>query len=166
MLLGLVGALWCTAIVRGGESATLPSTEIMIRGHLFTLEIASTPPQHERGLMYRTVIPFDGGMLFNFSDDAIRSFWMCHTLVALDLIFLDREARITALHTMHPEPPPAPGESEDAYRRRLPLYSSRIPCRYAIEFKAGTLGLLHLKIGDRLALDTETLQSLTRPEGE
>jgi uncharacterized membrane protein (UPF0127 family) len=142
------------------EKARLPTIALVIKNQVFTLEVAATPAQWERGLMQRRSIPYDGGMLFVFPDDQVRRFWMCHTLTALDLAFLDREGRVVALHTMQPEPPPAPGENETAYRERLPLYSSRVPCRYAIEFKAGTFGLLQLAVGDRIALDTDALQRL------
>ena len=52
------------------------------------LEVARTPREQERGLMNREWIPENGGMLFVFPDDAIRSFWMRDTIVGLDLVFI------------------------------------------------------------------------------
>lgn len=153
------------AQVPAQTSAPVPVVTLAVNGHVFNLEAAVTPAQRERGLMFRNDddIPFDGGMIFVFPDDAVRRFWMCNTPAALDIAFIDRDGYVTAMHTMYPEPPQQAQESEEAYRERLPLYSSRKPCRYAVEFKAGTFGMLGLAVGDRIALDTERLQKLLEP---
>lgn len=52
------------------------------------LELAMTPEQSQRGLMFRPDLPDDYGMLFVFNDERQRSFWMENTPSPLDLIFI------------------------------------------------------------------------------
>lgn len=143
-----------------GES--LPVEAVMIADEIFTLEVVATPETRERGLMGRPHLDPDQGMLFVFPGETVHSFWMAHTLVDLDIVFLDDEGVVTAVHTMAAEPPQRDDESEWDYHDRLPRYSSRSPCRFAIEFKAGTLGLLKLAAGSHVALDWGRLCELAR----
>ena len=53
--------------------------------HVFTIEIARTPAEMERGLMYRDRLGADRGMLFLYEDDRAGTFWMKNTLIPLDL---------------------------------------------------------------------------------
>lgn len=61
------------------------------------VELALTPEQHERGLMYRQNLPADSGMLFIFPDTEIRSFWMKNTPLPLDMIFVDDDNEIVGI---------------------------------------------------------------------
>jgi len=148
-------ALLCSACAATGKTGPAgPRTVAVLIGEdLFHLELAVTPEALDRGLMDRPEIAPDRGMLFIFPDQDVRTFWMKRTLVDLDIIFLDAEGRVTAMHEMRAEPPRGPGESEWAYYRRLPRYSSRTPAKFAIELKGGTLGILGLVVGDRVFLD-------------
>lgn len=147
---------------RGGKGGALPVEEVTIADEIFVLEIAASPASRERGLMGRADLAPDQGMLFVFADEVEHSFWMAHTLTDLDIIFLDDHGVITAMHTMAAEPPQRDDESEWHYHRRLQRYPSRSPARFAIEFKAGTLGLLALVVGDTVALDWDRLRALAR----
>ena len=52
-------------------------------------EVASTAAARGQGLMYRDAVPEGTGMLFVFDREALRSFWMQNTYVALDVAFID-----------------------------------------------------------------------------
>ena len=131
----------------GGEPAAEPSPPqpppkrypVRVAGRLFQLEIAATPKAQSRGLMGRTKLAANGGMLFAFPDERRRRFWMARTLLDLDILFLNGSGQVVALHRMRAEPPRDAGETEAEYAARLPLYASVDPARYAIEFRAGTI---------------------------
>jgi hypothetical protein len=117
------------------------------------MEIAMTPEECQRGLMFRKEIPETGGMLFVFAEERERHFWMKNTLVPLDIIFLDGQGRVVSVFQMPSEPPRRPGESEEAYESRLPSYASQNPARYAIELRAGMASYLQIQPGDVLELN-------------
>ena len=61
----------------------------------FNVEIAETPAQREQGLMCRSGLHDDYGMLFEFQDVADRTFWMKDTLLGLDIIYIAPDGRGT-----------------------------------------------------------------------
>ena len=133
---------------------------VRIGNHHWDLELALDDAAIRNGLMDRTDIPAGPGTLFVFQAPGLHEFWMANCLVDLDLIFLDGQARITTLYTMKAEPPRGRNESIAAYERRLPLYSSRVPVRFAIELPAGSIHSLGLRAGQAVELDTARLKSL------
>lgn len=140
----------------------LPIEYVTIKGELFVLEVAATDEARTHGLMGRREIAPERGMLFVFLREEEQTFWMAHTLAELDIVFLDAAGRVTAFHTMRPEAPQRKTEPEWHYHQRLKRYSSKTPARFAIEFKAGTLSLLKLDLGEALPLDVKRLAEMAR----
>ncbi len=62
--------------------------------HQFTVELARTQDEQSRGLMFRTELPENGGMLFPFSTPKIASFWMKDTFIPLDIFFIRADGSI------------------------------------------------------------------------
>ncbi len=62
--------------------------------HRFSVELADSPQEQSRGLMFRTELGPDEGMLFPSHPPGIRSFWMKNTPLPLDIIFIGRDGRI------------------------------------------------------------------------
>ena len=86
----------------------LPLAPLEIRSdgkvHRFTVELARTPDEQAYGLMHRTKLGPDEGMLFPFPQPRPASFWMKNTLIPLDMIFIRADgsiARIAANTTPH-----------------------------------------------------------------
>ena len=158
----LLLALLLLGLLRAVEAPPLPRLATLIAGQAFDLELAATPETRERGLMERLDLPPDGGMLFVFPDEAPRRFWMKNTRVDLDIVYLDAAARVVSSTSMHVEPPQSERETDAQYEARLPLYASAAPARFAIEFRSGTLTLLHLASGDPVRLDLARLAALAR----
>ncbi|MEM9296609.1 MAG: DUF192 domain-containing protein [Planctomycetota bacterium] len=120
-----------------------PTLELVLGEETFHLEIADTPAAIQQGLMHRTSIADDGGMLFVFPDVEHRAMWMKNCLVPIDVAFLNDNLVVTAVHEMEVERPGTP----DRFLRR---YASRQPAQYAIELRGGRAAELGLQAGQVL----------------
>lgn len=88
----------------GNDGASAPiSVPVTITGahgrHVFTVEVAKTPAQQEKGLMYRTGIKSDAGMLFwpypaTGGGPQVANFWMKDTPTPLDIVFIRTDGTI------------------------------------------------------------------------
>ena len=63
----------------------------------FRVELALTPEEQERGLMFREHLDADAGMLFVFEAPSAHVFWMKNTLIPLDMIFIGADWRIAGI---------------------------------------------------------------------
>lgn len=87
-------------------------------------EVADTPVQRRRGLMFRKQLAPNAAMLFVYPDDAVHSMWMRDTYIALDMIFMDASMRVV-------------GVVEDARPLDDRHQSPGMPSRYVLEVNAG-----------------------------
>jgi uncharacterized protein len=104
------------------------------------VEIADDLPEQTRGLMERTALGEDRGMLFVYQDEEVRSFWMKNTLIPLSIAYIDSDGRIVDLQDMKPL-------DDDP-----PHYVSAEPARYALEVNKGFFEEHGVKVGDRADL--------------
>ncbi len=101
----------------------------------FKVEIAKTEAQREQGLMCRTGLSDDYGMLFEFGDSAERTFWMQNTLSPLDIIYIAPNGRIVSIQK----------DAKPLDETPLPSYGS---ASGVLEINAGLSEKLGLKAGD------------------
>lgn len=123
------------------QRITFPTSELTIESggkqHRFNVEFADTDERRALGLMYRTTLAADAGMLFDFKVDQPVAMWMRNTRLPLDMLFIRRDGRIANIA-----------------QRTVPfsetsIYSSG-PVRGVLELNGGTAERLGLKPGDRV----------------
>lgn len=70
------------------------------RGQLakIEVEVASNPPERTQGLMFRSQMDENKGMLFIFDAMDMQSFWMKNTIISLDILFIDDKGVINTIH--------------------------------------------------------------------
>jgi len=104
------------------------------------VEVADTDPERARGLMGRTALAEDRGMLFVFEEEQVLSFWMKDTLIPLSIAYMDSEGRIVDIQDMK------------ALDDDPPHYTSAEPARYALEVNKGFFEERGVEVGDRAEL--------------
>lgn len=99
-------------------------------------ELALTPADQERGLMFREEMPADHGMLFVFPGaEAERGFWMKNTLIPLDMVFIRKDGTIHHIH-------------ENAVPNDLTSVRSNGPVMAVLELNGGASAKMGLKPND------------------
>jgi len=158
----VLGLARCSQVRSTGAGGT---ESVTIKGEVFALELAADEETRRDGLMGREGLDSDGGMLFVFPDSAVRSFWMGHCLIDIDIIFLDAGGRVTATHRMKKGPPQAADETLEQYERRMHRdfsYWSGFPAQFVVELQAGSLDRLDLAVEDKIILDLPRLKAMAR----
>ncbi len=62
--------------------------------HHFRVEVAKTEAEQEKGLMFRTAMGADEGMIFPMTPPRYAAFWMRNTVLPLDIIFIGADHRV------------------------------------------------------------------------
>ena len=129
--------------VQASLSQTLPITaKATFKDQVIQLEVARTPDQQEVGLMNRSPLPDDRGMLFPFEPPRPVIFWMKNTPSPLDIVFLlNGEVKAIAV------------DARPCAADPCPTYSSNDAVNQVIELRSGRAKELGLKVGDRLSIE-------------
>lgn len=115
-------------------------------GKTVTVDVVDTPASRETGLMCRTKLGKDYGMLFVFPQEMALNFWMKNTLVDLDMIWIGTDKRINVIHADMPKSTVETPDDKVAVAGGTGLY--------VLELPAGAAKRLKLKAGDRLKFST------------
>ena len=133
----------CLEIPRGSDSkndlATMRTINIDVAGKAtYTAYIADTHDTQQTGLMNITEseLPRSHGMIFVFSGDSLRSFWMRNTIIPLDIAYIRSDGTIVKTYTMEP--------------LNEMGYPSIEPAQFAIEVRAGEFEKHGITPGDRV----------------
>lgn len=100
------------------------------------VEIADTPASQELGLMFRSSMDPDAGMLFDFGGDTTDAFWMENTILPLSVAFIKADGTIIATLDMRALDTTTVGPSA--------------PYRYALETNQGYFAAHNLQVGDKV----------------
>lgn len=116
------------SISKAGTTSTLAQLDI---------EIAETDYETETGLMYRSSMEPNQGMLFIFPDMAMHSFYMKNTEFPLDIIYINDSLKIASFQK-NAKPFDETG------------LSSKVPIKYVLEINAGLSDSWGLEVGDSI----------------
>jgi uncharacterized membrane protein (UPF0127 family) len=141
-MLSILAVVACAMVVapQGSLAVELQPLEIVSKTgvHTFAVELAVTPEEQARGLMFRRELPEGQGMLFDFQREQPATFWMKNTYVSLDMIFIRADGRILRI-------------AENTVPLSEALVPSGGPVRAVLEVVAGTARKLGIAPGDRVA---------------
>jgi len=104
--------------------------------HNINAELASTPQQREIGLMFRSAMPANDGMLFVFEQPSQQCFWMKNTLIPLSVAFVGDDGSVVNIDDMKPQ--------------TLDSHCSAKPVRFVLEMNEGWFAKRGIKAGSRL----------------
>ena len=133
-----LGTLLVASTAQAEEGALEPLTiETGAGVHAIRVEVARTPEERSIGLMHRTELAPDRGMLFDYGATRPATMWMKNTLIPLDMFFAESDGRIVTIA-----------------ERTTPLSEKRIrsgqPVRFVLEMIGGSAQRLGIAPGDRL----------------
>ena len=101
---------------------------------VLTAEVAKTTEEIKTGLMDRTILSQDEGMVFLFKKNSIPGFWMKNTPIPLSIAFVDENNRIVKIDDMSPQ--------------SLEIHHPEGPIRCAIEVNQGWFKENDINTGD------------------
>ncbi len=136
---------------RAAQWASPRATVVFPDATVVRVEVADTPAVRQRGLMFRKGLAPNEGMLFVFDEPGSYPFWMQNCLFAIDIIWLDPEARVVWI--AHSVPPcRLPGCEPPCPSFDCPTYPHEGQALYVVEVAAGFARQHGLKVGDRLKI--------------
>jgi len=133
--------LWATLLAAPAALAQtgpqqLSTIRLSAGMHVIRAEVATTPEQHTIGLMFRTSMGTNDGMLFVFDQAGPRCFWMKNTLLPLSVAFVDADGTVVNIEEMQPQ--------------TLDSHCSTKPVRVVLEMNKGWFASRGIKPGSRL----------------
>ena len=119
-----------------GQPQMLPTVPLNAGIHNIVAMVARTPEQRSIGLMYRSQMAPNEGMLFVFDDAAQQCFWMKNTLLPLSAAFVADDGTVVNIEDMAPQ--------------TIDSHCSAKPVRYVLEMHKGWFAKRGIKPGQKL----------------
>lgn len=105
--------------------------------HSFTVEVVGTTTEQAKGLMFRTELPDNAGMIFPFPEPRIASFWMKNTVIPLDIIFVRADGTIESI-------------ADNTIPYSIDPVASGEPVTAVLELRGGLAAELGISAGDKV----------------
>lgn len=115
---------------------TLPRVTLSAASHRIEAQVARSEAERERGLMHRTRLPDNEGMLFVYDQPSQLCFWMKNTPLPLSVAFLADDGTVINIDEMEPE-------TRDSHCAAQPV-------RYVLEMNRGWFADRGIRAGDSL----------------
>jgi uncharacterized membrane protein (UPF0127 family) len=132
----LAAPMAAQAQARDVAQTRLPVVNLDAGIQVIHAEVASTDSERERGLMFRSKLPGNDGMLFVFEAPDKQCFWMHNTPLPLSIAFMADDGTIVNIEDMAAETDTS--------------HCSLKPVRYALEMAQGWFTVKGIKAGDRI----------------
>ena len=135
-------AVWLLSVLPYGMACAqtgpqkLPAIRLNAGIHNIQAELAQTPDERSTGLMFRTTVGTNEGMLFAFEQPGQQCFWMKNTLLPLSVAFVADDGAIVNIDDMKPQ--------------TLDSHCSTKPVRFVLEMNRGWFAKRGIKAGARL----------------
>ena len=129
-------ALLCVGALAQGAPQQLPAIRLNAGIHNIQAEVARSAAEREIGLMFRTALGANDGMLFVFEQLGQQCFWMKNTLLPLSVAFVADDGSIVNIDTMKPQ--------------TLDSHCSDKPVRFVLEMNEGWFAKRGIKAGSKL----------------
>ncbi|HEU4851524.1 MAG TPA: DUF192 domain-containing protein [Telluria sp.] len=115
------------------QNTSFGRTRLSVGINLIAAEVAANDAQRQQGLMHRTKMATNAGMVFVFDDVNSQCMWMKNTLIPLSVAFIDANGKIVNIEDMEPE--------------TLESHCSARPVKYALEMNKGWFAKRRIKPG-------------------
>jgi len=143
LVLLLLGVIVSVIMFATKESSHAPEGKVCFQNNCFHVELAQNPDQWQQGLMFRTHLDKNQGMLFVYPVEETYSFWMKNTLIPLDIIWMSKNKEV--VFVKENAQPCGEGVCE-------PI-NPPSAAQYVLEVNAGTVQEIGLKTGDTAAIN-------------
>ncbi len=120
----------------------LTSHTVCFQNHCFDVALAKTQAEQEKGLMFQKSLAANKGMLFIFSEQGRHAFWMKHTLIPLDIIWMDNNHTVVFINQN--ALPCAQGD--------CPVIKPPQNAMYVLEINGGMAQKIGLQVGDNIEI--------------
>jgi hypothetical protein len=105
-------------------------------------EVADTPQERGRGLMFKESMGEKEGMLFIFQKEGLKGFWMKNTYIPLDIIFINKDFEVASIVK----------DARPCKDNPCKTYESKYPVKYALEVNAGFANQYGIGNGTRIEI--------------
>ena len=144
MQIGLACLVFAISSTVASTSVEADGGVVVAKGARFLAEVARTPAERAKGLMYRQTLKQSMCMFFVYDYDDFRSIWMKNCLISLDVAWIAEDGTVVEIVERVPPCSPMLGDG-------CPSYGGNVESRYFIEFAAGTFKRIGLKVGDKIS---------------
>lgn len=124
------------AVIAQDGPQKLSTIKLSAGMHVLNVEVAQTAQEHSIGLMFRTSMPTNDGMLFIFDRPGQQCFWMKNTLLPLSVAFIADDGSIANIEEMKPQ--------------TLDSHCSTREVRYVLEMNAGWFAKRGIRAGMKI----------------
>jgi hypothetical protein len=143
----LLFSLSC-AILFGCRDPQQP--RVCINDHCFQVELAKTPEERARGLMFKKHLDDDGGMLFLFEEENVYPFWMKNTFIPLDILWINSNKEIVFIYK----------NAQPCITEPCPVIYPGKKAKYVLELHGGISDTIGLIEGDKVSFDLREVKDV------